>query len=79
MCLLLVFILQVNKGLIPNLKNVAVFVCGATVENNQQYRIYKQFWQKFFSRAGANLYNYGYGNYERVEDLLYEVRKMDRN
>ena len=63
-----------HSDLIPDLKDVIVFVSGATAKTNQRYRIHKEFWQRFFKRAGSNIYDYGYNNSDRIETALYEIR-----
>lgn len=31
---------------------------------------------KYFTKAGANLYDYGYGNYDRIGEFLEQMRMV---
>ena len=68
-----------SKGLIPDMRSVSVFICGATADENSRYRLYKKFWQAFFSKSGAKLYDYGYGIHDRIESFLSELRRIQDN
>jgi len=65
-----------EKKLVPELQNVSVFVCGATSKHISEYRLFRQFWEKYFSNTGAQLYAYGYGNYDRIAEFLEQAKRM---
>jgi hypothetical protein len=44
-----------NNGLIPNLKDVKVYVVGAYAKTPEKFRQIREFWFKYFSEAGAIL------------------------
>lgn len=62
---------------IPDLKNAAIFVCGATEKSKKRYRLNKYFWKLFFQKANARLLDYGYGNPDRIANFLEDIRQEE--
>jgi len=56
------FILKQKKAnLLPDLKNVKVYVVGAQASSTKKYNGIKNFWIKYFNETGANLLPQNYG------------------
>ncbi len=47
---------------IPDLKNVRVYVTGATAENRDKFFSIQNFWLRYFEECGANLSKERYGS-----------------
>lgn len=50
-----------QTGTLPDLKNVLIYVAGATHPNTEKYNRIRKFWAHFFKETGADLKPYNYG------------------
>ncbi|MEW6652018.1 MAG: hypothetical protein AB1394_00965 [Bacteroidota bacterium] len=50
-----------EKGQITDMKDVKVYVAGATHPNSEIYDMIKNFWFEYFKTCGANLESQNYG------------------
>lgn len=64
-----------ESGSIPELGGAKVFICGATEKKARRYQLNQKFWYLFFQKAHASIYDYGYGNSDRINGFLRELRK----
>jgi hypothetical protein len=63
---------------IPNMEDTIIFVCGATEKSKERYRLNKYFWSLFFEKAKAEIKDYGYGNADRIAEVIAELREERR-
>ena len=56
-------IISIEKGkkLLPDLKNVKVYIAGAAHPDTDKYNRIRNFWIKYFKETGANLAEHHYG------------------
>lgn len=48
-----------DRGDIPDLKGVSIYVAGATARTDDEFRQIRRFWERVFHESGADLRSYG--------------------